>query len=100
MQKNITAKKLKIFMRGKSVSALQTQLRQRGFSITDSAGVFGPSTRDAVKAFQTQMSLPVTGIVDEIFWQAFGGQQFTHAAEKGQPNKMRNKHEKIGRAHV
>jgi len=60
-------------MRGKSVTALQTQLQQRGFVIHDPQAVFGPSTRDAVKAVQKQLSLPATGLVDVDFWQALGG---------------------------
>ncbi|WP_227819514.1 peptidoglycan-binding domain-containing protein [Mariprofundus micogutta] len=75
MNKRNPGKKLKIFMRGKSVSTLQTQLTQRGFSITDIKGVFGPSTRDAVKSLQTQFSLQPTGIVDDAFRQAVGQQQ-------------------------
>ncbi len=81
MNNKVTGKKLKIFMRGKSVSSLQSQLKQRGFTITDVPGVFGPSTRDAVKSLQSQMSLKATGIVDETFWQAIG-QSFAPSNEK------------------
>ena len=81
MNKKVTQKKLKIFMRGKSVSNLQAQLKQRGFTISDVPGVFGPSTRDAVKSLQSQMSLQATGIADEAFWQAIG-QQFAPSIEK------------------
>jgi len=98
MQKNIAGKKLKIFMRGKSVGALQTQLQQRGFSITDSPGVFGPSTRDAVKSFQSQMALSATGVVDESFWQAFGHHRVAPEEKNGKLNALQNHHQVLDSA--
>ena len=75
MTKRNNFKPLKIFMRGKSVAALQTQLRHRGFAIDDPASVFGPSTRDAVKAMQNQFALKPTGMVDSAMWEMLGGIQ-------------------------
>ena len=31
-------------------------------------GIFGPATADAVRAFQTEYGLPVSGVVDEVTW--------------------------------
>jgi len=59
------ARPLKMFMRGKSVSMLQDILRSMGYKIDDKPSMFGASTRDAVKAFQRQRGLDVTGHVDD-----------------------------------
>ncbi len=56
---------LKMFMRGKSVRMLQELLQKMGYPIDDQPGIFGPSTRDAVKNFQTQQGLKATGMVDD-----------------------------------
>jgi peptidoglycan hydrolase-like protein with peptidoglycan-binding domain len=47
------------------VAQIQTALRNQGFSIT-ADGSFGAKTEEAVKAFQTAKSLPVTGKVDSL----------------------------------
>jgi peptidoglycan hydrolase-like protein with peptidoglycan-binding domain len=54
-----------MFMRGKSVRMLQELLQKMGYPIDDQPGIFGPSTRDAVKNFQTQQGLKATGMVDD-----------------------------------
>ena len=59
------ARPLKMFMRGKSVSMLQELLRSIGYKIDDRSSMFGSSTRDAVKSFQRQRNLKVTGQVDD-----------------------------------
>ncbi len=63
------ARPLKMFMRGKSVSMLQDILRSMGYSVEDRPSMFGASTRDAVKGFQRQRGLKVTGQVDDALLQ-------------------------------
>lgn len=58
-------KKLKMFMRGKGVSMLQELLQRMGYPMNDQPGMFGVSTRDAVKDFQSKKGLKATGTVDE-----------------------------------
>ena len=50
---------------GADVMQLQKQLVQLGFDLGAVDGVFGSQTENAVKAFQTSMQLPVTGVVDQ-----------------------------------
>ena len=55
-------------MQGPSVAALQEALTLLEFTITPAektAQLYGPSTRQAVRQFQTARQLPVTGVVDE-----------------------------------
>ncbi len=63
------ARVLKIFMRGKSVRMLQESLRSMGYKVDDRDSMFGTSTRDAVKSFQRQRGLKVTGQVDNELLQ-------------------------------
>jgi len=63
------ARPLKMFMRGKSVTMLQEILRSMGYKVEDRPSMFGASTRDAVKSFQRQRSLKVTGQVDDVLLQ-------------------------------
>jgi len=56
---------LKMFMRGKSVRTLQEMLKRLGYPMNDQPSIFGTSTRDAVKNFQSQKGLKATGIVDD-----------------------------------
>jgi len=63
------ARPLKIFMRGKSVRMLQELLRSMGYKVDDRDSMFGASTRDAVKSFQRQRGLKVTGQVDDELLQ-------------------------------
>jgi len=63
------ARVLKIFMRGKSVRMLQEFLRSMGYKVNDRDSMFGASTRDAVKSFQRQRGLKVTGQVDNELLQ-------------------------------
>jgi len=58
------ARPLKAFMRGKSIRLLQEVLRRRGYVIDDADGLFGVTTRDAVKNFQKQHGLKTSGEVD------------------------------------
>lgn len=52
---------------GSSVRTLQSELG--GLSVD---GSFGPRTLAAVKAFQKEKGLPVTGVVDAATWKALG----------------------------
>jgi chitosanase len=56
------------FTRGDDVRALQTALRNLGFS-GDVDGTFGPMTEVLVKQFQKQRNLPVDGIVGPMTWE-------------------------------
>jgi len=51
------------------VARLQQDLRWLGFQVKVD-GAFGPQTEQAVKAFQQQAGLPVTGKVDAATWKA------------------------------
>jgi len=57
--------KLKMFKRGKGVTMLQELLQRMGYSMHDRPGLFGVSTRDAVKDFQSKKGLKSTGTVDD-----------------------------------
>lgn len=50
---------LKLGSRGSAVTALQDQLRSRGFDPGTSDGKFGPRTADAVRRFQASRNLEV-----------------------------------------
>ena len=57
---------------GYAVRALQELLYERGYlSAADLDGMFGPKTKDAVKAFQSFSGLSVDGIVGKNTWNAF-----------------------------
>lgn len=58
--------------RGQLVSILQTQLERAGFAVGAIDGIFGARTESAVRAFQQQRNLPVTGVVDVATWTALG----------------------------
>jgi len=82
------ARPLKMFMRGKSVSALQELLRGMGYSVEDRPSMFGSSTRDAVKGFQRQRGLKATGQVDDELLQMMQqGKGVSSAHSKATVNK-------------
>ncbi|WP_088554756.1 PGRP and LysM peptidoglycan-binding domain-containing protein [Calderihabitans maritimus] len=56
--------------RGPAVRVLQLLLTRAGFDPGPIDGIFGPRTEAAVKAFQRQKGLPVTGVVDTNTWIA------------------------------
>jgi len=66
-----------MFKRGKGVSMLQELLQGMGYPMQDRPGLFGVSTRDAVKDFQSKKGLKATGVVDDdllaLMRQSFGG---------------------------
>jgi receptor-binding and translocation channel-forming TcA subunit of Tc toxin/ABC toxin-like protein/neuraminidase-like protein/putative peptidoglycan binding protein len=63
----LQARNLSVRMTGDDVRLLQSELRQLGYSITDTEAQqgFGQSTHAAVTDFQKKHGLPVTGIVDQ-----------------------------------
>ena len=63
------ARPMKIFMRGKRITMLQELLRRMGYPVHDKPGQFGTSTRDAVKAVQSQYDMKPTGVVDDALLQ-------------------------------
>jgi peptidoglycan hydrolase-like protein with peptidoglycan-binding domain len=67
------ARTLKIFMRGKSVGLLHEVLRRMGYDIADQKNLFGTTTREAVKSYQKQHGLKLTGLVDEALMKQMQG---------------------------
>lgn len=56
-------------MNGPDVEAGQAILKARGYTLTGSAGVFGPSTRKAVEKFQREHPpLDIDGILGPLTW--------------------------------
>jgi hypothetical protein len=55
-----------------TVTAVQTQLGQQGYYGGAIDGLFGPTTRDAVAAYQTAQNLTVTGSLTPETLQALG----------------------------
>jgi peptidoglycan hydrolase-like protein with peptidoglycan-binding domain len=47
------------------VRDVQRRLSVRGYYLIDVDGLMGPATRDAVRQFQMDAGLPVTGVVDQ-----------------------------------
>lgn len=62
---------LKKGSKGEHVKALQIALTQRGYPTNGIDGVFGSGTDAALKKFQTDNKLKVTGITDSATWKAF-----------------------------
>ncbi|MGB9679840.1 MAG: LysM peptidoglycan-binding domain-containing protein [Thermoanaerobacteraceae bacterium] len=62
--------------RGPFVTNLQSRLKSLGFDPGQIDGIFGSKTEAAVKAYQQSRGLAVSGIVDDITWNAllFGTQ--------------------------
>lgn len=67
----MTMRLIRLGDRGEHVLDVQTRLATLGYAIpTDErTGVFGPATRDAVRAFQQRRGLLVDGIVGEDTWR-------------------------------
>jgi peptidoglycan hydrolase-like protein with peptidoglycan-binding domain len=63
---------LQVGSQGKFVADVQRALKRNGFVSVDRAGVFGGSTADAVRGFQSGRGLPATGVVDQTTWRALG----------------------------
>ncbi len=56
--------------RGREVMILQQQLQRIGYEIRDLDGDFGEETERAVKEFQRDQELTVTGVVNNATWRA------------------------------
>ena len=56
--------------RGRDVLLLQQQLQRIGYEISDLDGEFGNETERAVKEFQRDQELSVTGVVNNATWRA------------------------------
>jgi len=56
---------------GRQVELLQQALDQRGYDV-DVDGYFGNGTEEAVRRFQRDRRLPVTGIASDDVWDEFG----------------------------
>ena len=63
---------LQVGSQGKFVADVQRALKRNGFGSADRAGVFGGSTADAVRGFQSRRGMPATGVVDQATWRALG----------------------------
>jgi len=69
------AKAMRIGATGDMVEALQRTLKAKLLSPASGISVdgdFGPATEGAVKAFQKQEKIEVTGVVNEATWKALG----------------------------
>lgn len=66
-------RELKIDMRGRDVQLLQDALTAAGFAPEDSEGVFGRGTAFALRAFQAEHNLPVTGALDARTFERLTG---------------------------
>lgn len=55
--------------KGPQVKALQEALVAIDYQVGDVDGIFGRLTREAVLAFQADIGLPTTGVVDEATWK-------------------------------
>lgn len=58
--------------RGEAVRRLQNLLLNKGISPGQVDGIFGIKTETAVRTFQSQSGLPVTGVVTVATWTALG----------------------------
>jgi len=56
--------------RGHAVHRLEDILRKNAYALPGVSSVFDAATTDAVLAFQKVHGLPLTGVVDERFWNA------------------------------
>lgn len=56
---------------GSKVRAVQSQLRESGYTTVTVDGVFGPATNTAVRSFQSSKGLGVDGIVGDNTWNKF-----------------------------
>ena len=67
-----TSPLLKSGASGESVKELQALLDRNGLDVINDSQ-FGPQTELAVKSFQSQRELPITGAVDQATWDALRG---------------------------
>lgn len=62
----LQGRNLSLRKRGEDVRLLQEELQRLSFAIEDTPGLFGATTRQAVRDLQRQNDLEPTGVVDEI----------------------------------
>jgi len=55
---------------GQEVLVLQKKLKQIGYQINETDGVFGQETERAVSAFQRDQNIKITGVVTSSTWRA------------------------------
>ncbi|MFH1811811.1 MAG: peptidoglycan-binding protein [Pseudomonadota bacterium] len=77
--------------KGRAAGNLQRHLKAAGINPGPVDGVYGPMTRDAVKRFQTQSTLPATGKVDAKTWSALRDRLFA-AGGKASPAQSKGEH--------
>lgn len=87
--------------RGDGAVAVQYGLARLGFAVSSVDGQFGAGTERAVKAFQSSVRLPATGIVDEATVQALdarlaAAELRTPAEVSGDPLKYLSDHPALG----
>lgn len=71
---------------GADVRAAQEQLQRKGFLNEKSDGIYGPATTHAVRAFQKNRELPVSGVIDE---ETLAALEEEHAKDSGKSGKTR-----------
>lgn len=89
--------------RGDRAVAVQYGLARLGFVVGTVDGQFGPGTERAVKAFQTSMQLPASGVVDELTLNALdlklsATELRTPAEVSGDPLAFLSNHAALGMA--
>lgn len=55
--------------KGEAVKEMQTRLNELGYSVGNPDGIFGKKSEEAVKTFQKDKGLEITGVVDEATWE-------------------------------
>jgi len=66
----VRAVELKVGNRGTEVKQVQQRLSELGYPVGLVDGIFGSKTRDAVRRFQTDKGIDVTGVVNDRTWNA------------------------------
>ena len=67
---------------GQTVIDVQTELRRRGYDIDVVTGQWDVPTRDAVLAYQRDVGLPETGMIDDALAQSLRGTASTPSADE------------------
>ena len=58
--------------KGDPVKAIQLELIAKGYKLGIPDGQFGPATANAIRNFQSNNKLPVTGVVDKATVELLG----------------------------
>lgn len=59
--------------KGTAVQEMQTRLNELGYSVGTPDGIFGKKSEEAVRSFQKDHGLEITGVVDEAMWEMLFG---------------------------